>query len=139
MGKNNTISISAELYEKLSEYCKLNNCSIKEFAEKSIDKALTIEMYGNTPFTKYERYVDMGDEKGDMTSIMIYDNKDKQVVRTFVEKITDTKEIPDKIQEVIDEMLENDKEKASTQEKEEITEQQTPKVTTIRRPKRKLK
>lgn len=47
------IEISDKTFEKLKEYCQLNNLKIGQQADKLIYDGLMLEMYGDVPFTNY--------------------------------------------------------------------------------------
>ena len=44
------IKITDELYNEISEYCKLNSLQINEHAEELLKQALVSEKYGDIPF-----------------------------------------------------------------------------------------
>lgn len=56
MGKNTkNIQINdSKLYDKIVEYCKLNNLKVSDFITEMVRKQFMIEKYGDTPFTTYE-------------------------------------------------------------------------------------
>lgn len=44
------VEIETKLYNDIKAYCKLNNLVIKDFINRLLKKAFTIEKYGETPF-----------------------------------------------------------------------------------------
>jgi len=48
------VEISDKTYEKLREYCELNDLKMGSMADKFIYDGLMIEMYGDVPFTDYK-------------------------------------------------------------------------------------
>lgn len=44
------VEIEQKLYNDIKEYCKLNHLVIKDFVNKLLRKAFTIEKYGEKPF-----------------------------------------------------------------------------------------
>jgi hypothetical protein len=44
------VEIDKRLYQEIKDYCKLNNLIIKDFINKLLKKAFTIEKYGDKPF-----------------------------------------------------------------------------------------
>ena len=51
------IEITDRTYEKLKEYCSLNDLKIGQYADKLIFDGLMIEMYGDVPFADYKRKI----------------------------------------------------------------------------------
>ena len=51
------VEISDKTYEKLREYCELNDLKIGQLADKFIYDSLMIELYGDVPFTNYRKPV----------------------------------------------------------------------------------
>lgn len=49
------VEISDKTYDKLKEFCDLNDLKIGQLADKLIYDGLMIEMYGDVPFTDYRR------------------------------------------------------------------------------------
>lgn len=49
------VEISDKTYEKLKEYCSINDLKIWQYADKLIYDGLMIEMYGDVPFTTYKK------------------------------------------------------------------------------------
>ena len=47
------VEISDKTYDKLKEYCELNDLKIGQLADKFIYDSLMIELYGDVPFTTY--------------------------------------------------------------------------------------
>ena len=47
------IEISDKTYDKLKEFCTLNELKVGPYADKLIFDGLMIEMYGDVPFTNY--------------------------------------------------------------------------------------
>lgn len=45
------VEIENKLYSEIKEYCKLNGLVIKDFINKILKKAFTIEKYGDKPFS----------------------------------------------------------------------------------------
>ena len=45
------VEIDKKLYQEIKDYCKLNNLVIKDFVNKLLRKALTVEKYGDKPFS----------------------------------------------------------------------------------------
>lgn len=48
------VEIENKLYSEIKEYCKLNGLVIKDFINKLLKKAFTIEKYGEKPFSANE-------------------------------------------------------------------------------------
>ncbi len=46
------IEIDKRLHQDIKEYCKLNGLVMKDFVNKLLKKAFTIEKYGDKPFAK---------------------------------------------------------------------------------------
>lgn len=75
------IEISDRTYERLKEYCVLNNLKIGQYADKLLYDSLMIEMYGDVPFTNYRKPVK------EMTEIPIktektHENSEKESEKT---------------------------------------------------------
>ncbi len=51
------IEISDKTYDKLKEFCVLNDLKIGPYADKLIFDGLMIEMYGDVPFTNYKKKI----------------------------------------------------------------------------------
>jgi len=49
------VEISDKTFEKLKEYCSINDLKIGQYADKLIYDGLMIEMYGDVPFTNYRK------------------------------------------------------------------------------------
>jgi hypothetical protein len=49
------VEISDKTFERLKEYCSLNDLKIGQYADKLIYDGLMIEMYGDVPFTTYKK------------------------------------------------------------------------------------
>ena len=49
------IEISDKTFDRLKEYCSLNDLKIGQYADKLIYDGLMIEMYGDVPFTTYRK------------------------------------------------------------------------------------
>ena len=49
------VEISDKTFEKLKEYCSINDLKIGQYADKLIYDGLMIEMYGDVPFTTYKK------------------------------------------------------------------------------------
>lgn len=49
------VEISDKTFEKLKEYCSINDFKIGQYADKLIYDGLMIEMYGDVPFTNYKK------------------------------------------------------------------------------------
>lgn len=49
------VEISDKTFEKLKEYCSINDLKVGQFADKLIFDGLMIEMYGDVPFTDYKK------------------------------------------------------------------------------------
>ena len=96
------VEISDKTYEKLREYCELNDLKMGSLADKFIYDGLMIEMYGDVPFTTYRK------PPQEMIEIPV------------PEKLKEQVSIPKEIQEVIDnhfsEMLGDEKEPEQKQE-----------------------
>lgn len=45
------VEIENKLYSEIKEYCKLNGLVIKDFINKLLKKAFTVEKYGDKPFS----------------------------------------------------------------------------------------
>jgi hypothetical protein len=45
-----TIRIREDVYNKISDYCKLNNLKITDFCSEKLENSILIEQYGDTPF-----------------------------------------------------------------------------------------
>lgn len=97
------IEISDKTFERLKEYCSLNDLKIGQYADKLIYDGLMIEMYGDVPFTTYRK------PPKEMVEISVPD------------KLEEQEPIPEEIQKVIDEhfdeMLDDKKEETKQQEK----------------------
>ena len=48
------VEIENKLYSEIKEYCKLNGLVIKDFINKILKKAFTVEKYGEKPFSVNE-------------------------------------------------------------------------------------
>lgn len=48
------VEIENKLYSEIKEYCKLNGLVIKDFINKLLKKAFTVEKYGEKPFSANE-------------------------------------------------------------------------------------
>lgn len=46
----NMVEIDKKLYQDIKDYCKVNNLVIKDFVNKLLRKAFTVEKYGEKPF-----------------------------------------------------------------------------------------
>ena len=51
------IEISDKTYDKLKEFCALNELKVGPYADKLIFDGLMIEMYGDVPFTNYRKKI----------------------------------------------------------------------------------
>lgn len=51
------VEISDKTYDRLKEFCDLNDLKIGQLADKLIYDGLMIEMYGDVPFTNYKRKI----------------------------------------------------------------------------------
>ncbi len=49
------VEISDKTFEKLKEYCSINDLKIGQYADKLIYDGLMIDMYGDVPFTTYKK------------------------------------------------------------------------------------
>ena len=49
------IEITDKTYDKLKEFCTLNDLKVGPYADKLIYDGLMIEMYGDVPFTTYKK------------------------------------------------------------------------------------
>jgi len=49
------VEISDKTFEKLKEYCAINDLKMGQYADKLIYDGLMIEMYGDVPFTTYKK------------------------------------------------------------------------------------
>ena len=49
------VEISDKTYDRLKEYCELNDLKIGQYADKLIFDGLMIDMYGDVPFTNYKK------------------------------------------------------------------------------------
>lgn len=84
-----TIAIDETLYDEISEYCKLNKLTIKDFSEKALKEALMLEKYGdapffNKPFVKInpDYIVGVDAASGDVkTVITTIDTKENKIVK----------------------------------------------------------
>ena len=80
------IEISDKTFEKLKEYCQLNNLKIGQKADKLIYDGLMLEMYGDVPFTNYhikpQQEVPVVEVKGTL-------NEDGTFEQEMVEKAVD--------------------------------------------------
>ena len=88
MAKN--ITINEELYTEISEYCKYNKLSIKDFSERALKNAIMIEKYGDIPFGTFEKVqtekntehivaVDTSSEES-KTVVTVIDTEDEKIV-----------------------------------------------------------
>ena len=78
-----TIRIKEGVYNKISEYCKMNNITISDFCTNQLEKALLSEKYGDTPFgtmVKIPRVVEM-----DVKTITTDDAPKESISTAFVE------------------------------------------------------
>jgi hypothetical protein len=48
------VEIDKKLYQEIKDYCKLNDLVIKDFVNKLLKKAFTVEKYGEKPFSTNE-------------------------------------------------------------------------------------
>ena len=48
------VEIEQKLYNDIKQYCKLNGLVIKDFVNKLLKKAFTVEKYGEKPFSANE-------------------------------------------------------------------------------------
>lgn len=85
------VEIENKLYSEIKEYCKLNGLVIKDFINKLLKKAFTIEKYGDKPFSVES----------------IPQKKSSKLEQEAVDKIKDIIEnqvsVPPEIMEVVDE------------------------------------
>ena len=85
------VEIENKLYSEIKEYCKLNGLVIKDFINKLLKKAFTVEKYGDKPFS-----IESVPQK-----------KSSKLEQEAVDKIKDIIEnqvsVPPKIMEVVDE------------------------------------
>ena len=51
------IEISDKTYDRLKEFCTLNELKVGPYADKLIFDGLMIEMYGDVPFTNYRKKI----------------------------------------------------------------------------------
>ena len=79
-----TVAINEDLYNEISEYCKLNKITVKDFSEKALKDALMLEKYGDAPFFN-KSFVKI--EPDYIVGIDVASGEDKTVVTTI-----DTKE-----------------------------------------------
>lgn len=49
--KRHIVEIRNDLYERIKEYCQLNNLKPAKFINEMLEKSFMIELYGETPFT----------------------------------------------------------------------------------------
>lgn len=49
------VEIEQKLYNDIKNYCKLNGLVIKDFINKLLKKAFTVEKYGETPIARIQR------------------------------------------------------------------------------------
>ena len=59
------VEIDKKLYQEIKDYCKLNNLVIKDFVNKLLRKALTVEKYGDKPFSHENRTIVVNKQKQD--------------------------------------------------------------------------
>lgn len=59
------VEIDKKLYQEIKDYCKLNNLVIKDFVNKLLRKALTVEKYGDKPFSHENRTIVVNKKKQD--------------------------------------------------------------------------
>ena len=89
------VQIRPKLYADIKEYCQLNNLKIGWFVNDLLQKSFMTEKYGDSPFTNFKKKI-----------------------------VENTEEIPEPIQEVInehfDEMLENDEIESVLIKKEDV-------------------
>lgn len=84
-----TVAIDETLYDEISEYCKLNKITIKDFSEKALKEALMLEKYGdapffNKPFVKINPDYIVGVDAAsgeDKTVVTTIDTKEKKIVK----------------------------------------------------------
>ena len=85
-----TIAINEDLYNEISEYCKLNKITIKDFSEKALKNSLMLEKYGDIPFGGFKEFpkvkepehivaVDPAIDEG-KTILTVVDTKEEKIV-----------------------------------------------------------
>lgn len=52
------IAINDKLYDDLKSYCSINNLKITEFCKDTLEKALILAKFGDTPFMDYHKTQD---------------------------------------------------------------------------------
>ena len=57
------VEIDKKLYQEIKDYCKLNDLVIKDFVNKLLRKALTVEKYGDKPFSYENRTINVNKKK----------------------------------------------------------------------------
>ena len=99
------VEIDKKLYQEIKDYCKLNNLVIKDFVNKLLRKALTVEKYGDKPFS-YENGTIVDNKKKqngmipEVTPEAIWaPYVPEEVVTTLVDLEPLNVELPEKIKE----------------------------------------
>jgi len=49
--KGHFVEIRNELYDKIKQYCQLNNLKVVKFINEILEKSFMVELYGETPFS----------------------------------------------------------------------------------------
>lgn len=49
--KGHFVEIRNELYDKIKQYCQLNNLKVVKFINETLEKSFMVELYGETPFS----------------------------------------------------------------------------------------
>ena len=99
------VEIDKKLYQEIKDYCKLNDLVIKDFVNKLLRKALTVEKYGDKPFS-YENGTIVDNKKKqngmipEVTPEAIWaPYVPEEVVTTLVDLEPLNVELPEKIKE----------------------------------------
>lgn len=115
-----TIAISDDLYNEISEYCKLNKVTVKDFSEKALKDTLMLEKYGDIPFGGFkelpkekepEHIVAVDPTSGESKTVVT-------VIDTKEEKIVEQQEV--KTEEEVEKIVEKYEEKPKSQPKPRV-------------------
>lgn len=100
------VEIDKKLYQEIKDYCKLNDLVIKDFVNKLLRKALTVEKYGDKPFSHENRTIVVNKTKQNgmipevaPETIWVPYVPEEEVVTTVVNLDPLNVELPEKIKE----------------------------------------
>lgn len=115
-----TVSINEDLYNEISEYCKLNKITVKDFSEKALKDALMLEKYGDIPFGNFKE-MPKEKEPEHIVAVDLANDESKTavtVIDTKEEKIVEQQEV--KTEEEIQEIVEKYEEKPKPKSKPRV-------------------